>query len=108
MAIPMSHEVKEGQQTIRRGEGIVYTVNVANWTSSTPSAITVTVTRISDDQDVTSTFIPTGSATVSSTTITLPEILVPSDASKGRYQVDIQFEAGGYSPGIVALILRVY
>lgn len=108
LKLPKNLQVVEGVQDLRRGEGIVYSLSVSNWISSTPSSATVTVIREKDESDVTSTFIPTGSASISTTTITLPEIVVPSNAQLGDYIVTVEFEAGGISPGRPWIRLVVY
>jgi len=85
------------------GEGITLTVDVSNYT--TPTAASVTV-RNRHWSDVTSSFIPSGSASISTNTITLPELSIPATAI-GIYSVDVLVEAGGYSPVVVRIPLDV-
>ena len=100
------HEVAEKIQYIRRGEGIVYKLTTTNWESS-PVASDIVITRLSDSTDVTDDWTTTATPTVASDVITLPEITVPADAQTGKYQVDIPFTAGGFSPGKPYLRLLV-
>lgn len=93
------HEVAEGEQEIRRGEGLVFKLTTTNWEAS-PAPADISIIRISDGQDVTGDF--TGSATpsVDGNVVTLPEITAPTAAALGRYRVNMPFAAAGFSPGM--------
>lgn len=95
-----THEVKEGLQELRRGEGVVWKVNVSGW-EIPPTPQAVVIRRERDDELVTSQFITgSGAPTLgASNELVLPEITVPTDAQLGIYRLDLPFEAGGFSPG---------
>ena len=84
-------EIKEGRQEQGTEEEITYTLTVAS-TWGTPTG-TPTVTVYSFDgttfTDVTSTVIPSGSASVASQVITLPEI--KSMTANTTYRVEMKF-----------------
>lgn len=100
------HEVVEGNQQIRRGEGVTFQLTTTNWESD-PDPAAIVITRRSDGTDVTAAFTTTAVATASGDVITLPEITVPSDAELGFYRVDIPFDAGGFDPARPYLDLEV-
>lgn len=104
---PASHTILDGVQEIRRDEGLTFTVDTENWGGS-PTSPSVTVTRCRDGSDVTSDFIPSGSPSVTDDVITLPEITAPSAAQLGDYIVSVQFDSGGFGPGIAWFALKVY
>lgn len=107
--LPKNLQILEGVQEMRLNEGVVYSLDVSAWNpSTTPSSVAIDIIRESDDTDVTLAFIPAGSASVTDNVITLPEILVPDDASTGDYVVTVQFEAGNISPGRPWFRIRVY
>jgi len=108
LKLPKELEVLDGPQPIRQTEGLVFSVDVAKQTSSTPSSATVTIIRQADEADVTATLMAVNTPSIATTVITLDEILIPADAILGDYVVNVEFEAGGYSPGRVYFIIRVY
>lgn len=94
-----THEVADGLREMRRGEGVVWSVDVSRWgPSPTPQAITII--RETDNQDVTNAFTTTATPTASGNDIVLPEVTVPAGAALGYYRLNFPFEAGGFSPGI--------
>lgn len=105
---PKKLSIAEGAIEIRRGEGLVRTLDVSNWGSTTPSSASVTIIRQSDESDVTSALIPAGSASISTTTITLPEILTTTTTELGDYIVTVEYEDGTNSPGRPWFKLVVY
>lgn len=98
--------VVQGEQEIRRGEGIVFDLTVTNWESS-PTPDDITIIRVRDGQDVTADWTSTATPGVAGDVITLPKITVPAGAALGRYRVNVPFTAGGFSPGIPFLDLIV-
>lgn len=89
-----SREIKEGQQVQGVGESIAYRLTTTRWGSS-PSAISVKVFTIDgagDKTDVTSTVMPTGSASAAGDVITLPLLTA---LKKGiLYRVEVAFTDG--------------
>lgn len=71
-------------------EEIPYTITTTLWGAS-PSAFTVTAKQAGND--VTSTVIPSGSATVSGNVITLP--VIKSLTADLQYRIDTKFTTGG-------------
>ncbi|MEE8307077.1 MAG: hypothetical protein V3R81_07410 [Gammaproteobacteria bacterium] len=88
-------EAAEGVQIQGANEGVAYQLTVTNWASS-PTSPSVTVTRTSDDTDVTSTVMSPNSPTVASDVITLSPL--DTLTAGEQYRVDVQFTATGYSP----------
>ena len=85
-------EIKEGRQEQGTEEEITYTITIpATW--GTPTG-TPTVTAFSFDgagyTDVTSTVIPTGSASIASQVITLPEIKLLT--AEVTYRIEVKFD----------------
>ncbi|MCG3208619.1 MAG: hypothetical protein FOGNACKC_02230 [Anaerolineae bacterium] len=101
------HEVAEGEQEIRRGEGIVFQLTTTNWESA-PTPANISIIRLKDGQDVTSQFTSTATPNVTGDVITLPKITAPGNAATGRYRVNMPFTAGGFVPGVpyVDLIVK--
>lgn len=93
------HEIKEGLQEIRRGEGISWSVDVSAW-AELSSVQDITVIREADDQDVTGEFTAAAAPTIDGDAIILPEVNIPASAALGYYRLNFPFEAGGFSPGI--------
>lgn len=92
------HQVAEGLQELRRGEGITWSVDTTNW-AATPDPDPIVITRQRDSAVVTDDFITTATATVSGNEVVLPKITVPADARLGLYRVDVPFTAGDFDPG---------
>lgn len=101
-----SLEVAEGEQEIRRGEGIIFQLTTTNWESA-PTLADISIVRVRDSQDVTSQFTSTATPNVNGDVIILPKITVPNTAAFGLYRVNIPFVAGGFSPGIPYIDLMV-
>ena len=82
------------QSPIEQGadEIIFYQITTTPWASS-PSSPTVQVFDLSDELDVTSTVMPSGSASVASDVITLPALR--SLTSGEDYRVEVKFVAEG-------------
>lgn len=100
------HEVAEGTQEMRRGEGIVFQLTTTNWESD-PTPGNISIVRMLTGDDVTSAWTSTATPTVSGDAITLPEITVPANAAFGAYKVNIPFDAVGFDPGIPFIRLKV-
>jgi len=91
--LPKSHHIVEGDVHARLGETLgARTLDVTNWGTTTPVSATLTVIRDRDETDVTSAFIPSGSASISTTTITFPDIVIPSTAELGSYVVTVEYD----------------
>ena len=106
MAIPTKYHTKQGVEPIKRGEGITFTIDVANQTSQTPTNLSMTIVSGHDvDGTVVSPVWHSGSPTAAGTVITLPEITPPAGVTKGEYTAIVEFDAGGYvnSPRYVML-----
>lgn len=101
------HQIAEGRQTVKTGENLIFSVDITKWSTSTPTVSSVTVFRESDNNDLTSTIIPTGSASVNGTVITLPEMIFGASLGLERYRVEVVIEVGGFSPGVFELPLEV-
>lgn len=84
-------EVVEGQQEQGEDEEIVYTVDTANWGGS-PTSPSVVV-KDPAGTNVTSTVMPSGSATVNGDVITLPTLKLLT--RNKLYRVEVKFTAGG-------------
>jgi hypothetical protein len=87
-----SREVAEGRQHQGEDEIITYKIDITQWDSS-PTTPQVVVKRVSDNANVTSTVMPTGSASVSGNIITLPAVrnLVNGET----YRIEVKFTASG-------------
>jgi len=92
-------EIKEGRQEQGEGETIVYTLTTTKWgsdpTSPVPKVYTLLPNRTDQaiDADVTSTVMPSGSATVSGDIITWPAM---TSLTMGRtYRFEMQFTISG-------------
>lgn len=109
MAIPASHRIVEGTQYARVGEGYIYTLDIANQSTTTPTNIAVTVTtgNNGDGTDVTGDWIATNTPTASGTVITLPEYIVPSGAN-GDYAIEVKYDSGGYNDARRYIPLSVF
>lgn len=83
-------EVSQGLQQQATGEERPYQINVANWTSSTPSAATVVAVDETTGATVTDTlFPPTHTPSISTTFITLDNMV---GLVKGHtYRVEVLF-----------------
>lgn len=109
LRLPKKLQILEGVQEMRLNEGVVYSLDVSAWNpSTTPSSVVLDIIKEADETDVTNAFIPSGSASVTDNVITLPEIVIPGDASTGDYVVTVQFEAGNISPGRPWFRIQVY
>jgi hypothetical protein len=86
--------VTEGTQVQGADEKITYTLTTTNWASS-PSSESMTVTKVSDGSDVTSS-VTSGSISVSGDVITLKPI--DSLTAGELYRVEVQFTGTGYAP----------
>ena len=73
MASINDREVLEGKQYQGVDESIAYTLDVSA-VGSSPSSVSVVVKDVTNGTVVTSTVMPTGSASVSGTVITLPAL----------------------------------
>lgn len=83
-------EVAEGLQTQSSGESIAYTIEVKDYPGSgNPSSLSAKVFDTSDDSDVTSTVMSTGSISSSGTVITLQPL---DTLIKGKtYRIQVKF-----------------
>jgi hypothetical protein len=87
------HEVVEGIQYQGVDEEITYDIDTANWGGS-PSSVTVVVKDVANNYaDVTATVMPAGSPSVSSDTITLPEL--KSLTMDKHYRIEVKFTISG-------------
>jgi hypothetical protein len=100
------HEVDEGAQEFKRGEGRTLTITTTNWASA-PVADDITIKQLSTGDDVTSLFTSTATPTVNGDIITLPEIDIPAAQTLGIYELNAPFTADGYSPGIIVVYIEV-
>lgn len=87
MSSPRQREVLEGVQYQGEDEIIAYTVDVSN-IDSNPASVSVVV-KDDGDNVVTSTVMPSGSASVSGDVITLPAL--QSLKRDVEYQVEVKF-----------------
>lgn len=87
-------EVAEGLQVQGDDEKVTYTITTTNWASN-PSSPSMTVTKVSDGSDVTSS-VTSGSISASGDVITLKQI--ESLTAGELYRVEVQFTATGYAP----------
>ena len=92
-------EIFEGEQEQGTDESIVYTLNVNNWGSSpsSPSVAVYSLKKDGDyddiDADVTSTVMPSGSASVNGDVITWPAL---TSLTKGvTYRMEMKFTISG-------------
>lgn len=86
----MSREVLEGVQTQGANEAIAYTLSCSPAASSVVAVTVFDLTRT--PTDVTATMMPSGSATISGATITLPLL---QNLLEGRlYQVAVRYSDG--------------
>lgn len=92
MASSNSREVLEGVQYQGEDESIAYTVDVSAIGSS-PSAVTVVVKDVTNSAVVTSTVMPTGSASVSGDVITLPALKLLTAGV--LYRVEVKYTISG-------------
>lgn len=82
-------EVSQGLQQQATGEELPYQINVANWTSSTPSAATVVAVDETTGETVTDTLFPTNTPSISTTYITLDNM---EGLVKGHtYRIEVSF-----------------
>lgn len=86
-----TREVKESPLVQGEDEEIQYQVTTTPWASS-PSSVSVVV-KDEDGNDVTSTVMPSGSASPSGDVITLPVLKLLTDGV--YYRVEVKFTAGG-------------
>jgi len=101
----------EGTQSVRRGVGYVYALDVSNrkaggLTDSVTSA-TIELVLQRTEGDVLNSFFASTTTTYSDQTITLPEMTVPAGAEKGEYVLTVEYEAGGFSPDRLAIKFTV-
>lgn len=88
-------EIKEGLQPQGVHESIVYSLTTTPW-GSTPSSISVKVFSISTSgvrTDVTSTVMPTGSASAVGDVISLPALTALTAGT--LYRVEVKFTCSG-------------
>lgn len=87
-------EVKESPMEQGTDESIIYTLTTTPWGSS-PGAITPKVYDITDSAytDVTTTNMPTGSASASGDVITLPALTALT--ADHTYRIEVKFTCGG-------------
>jgi hypothetical protein len=88
-------EIKEGQQPQGVDESIIYTLTTTPWGSS-PGTISVKVYSIASSgarTDVTSTVMPTGSASAVGDVITLPAMTALTAGT--LYRVEVKFTCSG-------------
>jgi len=84
--------VQEGTQEASADEELPYVINVANFTSSTPSAATAVAIDETTDETVTTTVFPTNSPSISTTYITLSPLKA---LTKGHiYRIEVLFTVG--------------
>jgi hypothetical protein len=84
--------VAEGLMEQSADEELCYTISVANWTSSTPSAATAVAYDETTGSTVTGTVFPDNEPTISTTTITLSPL---KSLTKGHtYRIEVKFVVG--------------
>lgn len=84
---------KEGVQVQTSAETLVWSVDVSGYTSSPASPSVTEVIDTRNGNDVKSTVMPSGSASASGSTVTLPAL---QSLSVGReYEVHLTFTDGG-------------
>ena len=88
----ISREVVEGLQRQGEDEQIVYTITTTPW-GSDPSNVVVVVTDESDDSEVVTDDVTSGSASVSGDVITTP--IIQALTAKHLYRVEVKFTCGG-------------
>lgn len=89
-----SRAVKETDIRQGAGESIIYTITTTPWGSS-PTDVTVAGYEVKPDDtftDVTTTIIPSGSASVSGDVITLPAVTALT--AEKRYRIEVLFTSG--------------
>ncbi len=92
--MPDTLQVVEGPKQQTSNESIAYTVGVAAYPGSgDPSSVVASVFNLSDNSDVTSTVMPTGSVSVSGNTITLKPLTLLTGGN--TYKVQVQFARSG-------------
>lgn len=92
MASINDREVLEGKQYQGEDESIAYTLDVTA-VGSSPTSVAVVVKDITNDETVTATVMPTGSASVSGNVITLPALkLLTADV---LYRVEVKYTISG-------------
>ena len=92
MAAINEREVQEGKQYQGVDESIAYTLDVSAIGSS-PSSVSVVVKDVTHATVVTSTVMPTGSASVSGNVITLPALKLLTAGV--LYRVEVKYTVGG-------------
>lgn len=92
MASINDREVLEGKQYQGVDESIAYTLDVTA-VGSSPSSVSVVVKDITNDETVTATVMPTGSASVSGNVITLPALKLLTDGV--LYRVEVKYTISG-------------
>ena len=81
--------VEQGTQEQSADEELPYVINVANFTSSTPSAATAVAIDETTDETVTTTVFPDNEPSIATTYITLS---VLKDLTKGHiYRIEVLF-----------------
>lgn len=84
--------VAEGLREQSASEELAYSIDVTNWTTSTPSAATAVVIDETTGSTVTSTVLPSGVSGISGTVITLTVLKL---LTKGHtYRVETLFTVG--------------
>jgi hypothetical protein len=95
-------EVVEGPQVQGASEEIAWSIDITNWGSS-PTSITVKAYN-SDGTDVTSTVMPTGSAsTPDATTIKLP--VLKALTSGEQYKIVVTFTVNTQKVGLYFIVI---
>lgn len=86
-------EVAEGEQEVGEDERIAFVIDTANW-GGTPTSPAVVVKDVTAGwEDVTSTVMPSGSASVDADDITLP--LLRDLTKNHEYRVEVKFTITG-------------
>ena len=88
---PNSRQIIESPLYMGEDEQIPYTLTTTPWGSS-PTSVVVTVKLESDLSDVTSTVIPSGSASVLGDVITLP--VIRNLTTGVRYRLEVKWTIG--------------
>jgi hypothetical protein len=87
------HEVIQGTQSQTTAEQISYSLDVSLW-GSAPAPVSVTVLDASDSfADVTTTVMPSGSASVTGNVISLPKLRALTAGH--LYKILVLFDIGG-------------
>lgn len=92
MASINDREVLEGKQYQGEDESIAYTLDVTA-VGSSPTSVAVVVKDITNDETVTATVMPTGSASVSGNVITLPALKLLTAGV--LYRVEVKYTISG-------------